>query len=197
MSAVELFVPLVLGLVLNELVGLCPWLARKIVRWSARRIADTSVSDRYAEEWLAGLEGCPGKLLQLCAALSIAVRASWQLRAMSQPSEPVNNPARGPRVRRVTFGAGGRMGGLGSYWGYLLLPLAITGWATGSLSWQASAPLLVLSALYFAFVAPSRCGAPVTHRSTCCNWGNGLLLGCHIRQHRWLTFTAMRRRSIR
>ena len=72
-----------LPLLLAEFGDWCPWLAERIVRWSARRLGLPTASIRYEEEWLANLNEVPGKLSRLAAALEYAVsvpRMRWSLR---------------------------------------------------------------------------------------------------------------------
>lgn len=80
----------------------------------------------------------------------------------------------------------GRLGGLGQWWGVLAGALLIAAWVN-----RAAGPVViaVLSAavlLWSFFQAPVTCGAPVRGRDDGCrNNATGLLMGCHIRQHRW------------
>lgn len=55
-------------LVLTEVGDWCPWAARRVVRWAARRLGDPAACERYEEEWAANLEEVPGKLSRLCSA---------------------------------------------------------------------------------------------------------------------------------
>lgn len=59
---------LVLPLLLSELGDWCPWLAERLVRWSARRLGDPAACERYQEEWAANLHEVPGKISRLAAA---------------------------------------------------------------------------------------------------------------------------------
>jgi hypothetical protein len=73
---------IVIPLAVNELGELFPWLARRLVRWSARRLGEPSACERYEEEWLANLECVPGKLMKLVAASSYLVsvpKMRWTL----------------------------------------------------------------------------------------------------------------------
>jgi len=72
----------VLPLLLAEIGDWCPWLAERIVRWSASRLRQPAARLRYEEEWLANLNEIPGKLSRLVAALEYAVsvpRMQWSL----------------------------------------------------------------------------------------------------------------------
>jgi len=66
-----------LGLVSNEIGDVSPWLARRVVRWSAARwSADADEAAVLAEEWSALLGERPGKLFKLFTALGFAARAT-------------------------------------------------------------------------------------------------------------------------
>jgi hypothetical protein len=70
-------------LTLNEFSEWCPWLAERLVRWSARRLSDIQDRDRYEEEYVASFEAVPGKLSKLIVALGYVVnvpRMRWALR---------------------------------------------------------------------------------------------------------------------
>ncbi|GCD35246.1 hypothetical protein OEIGOIKO_02989 [Streptomyces chrestomyceticus JCM 4735] len=87
----------------------------------------------------------------------------------------------------ATSGArGGQLGGLRQWWGVLAGVLLIAAWVHAA---AGPAVVIVLSAAVFFwsfFQAPMPCGAPVRGRPDGCrNNAYGLLLGCHIRQHRW------------
>jgi len=55
---------IVLAVLVPVLVGeardLAPSLARRLLRWGARRIGQADQASRYEEEWLADLERVPG-----------------------------------------------------------------------------------------------------------------------------------------
>ncbi|MFF6984790.1 hypothetical protein [Streptomyces sp. NPDC010273] len=90
-----------------------------------------------------------------------------------------------------------RLGGMGQWWGVIAAALLIAAWIN-----KAAGPVIVtgLSALVLIwcfFQAPVTCGAPVRGRKDGCrNNATGLLMGCHIRQHRWqkLKLLIVRRR---
>lgn len=195
MNAVEVLVPLALGVVVNEAVDISPWLARKLVRWSARRIADASMAARYEEEWLAGLDGRPGKLLQLFSAISIVVGASWRMRDIFRAvdsGDTARRRRRWPRPHmRLAFPSG--LGTLQQYWGYVTAPVAVATWVTGQGSWVVPVTLSAASVVYFAFQVPTYCGAASRDGSPCRNNARGLLLGCHLHQHRWAWLRRLRR----
>ncbi|MGY5126783.1 hypothetical protein [Streptomyces nigrescens] len=78
------------------------------------------------------------------------------------------------------------LGGLGQWWGVLAGALLIAAWIN-----KAAGPAVVIALsavvlLWCTFQAPVTCGAPVRGREDGCRINaSGLLLGCHIRQHRW------------
>jgi hypothetical protein len=186
-SGLEILVPLVLGAVINEVIDVCPWLARKLVRWSAQRITDASMAERYEEEWLAGLEDRPGKLLQLISAISIVIGASWRMRDLFRTADTgvgVRGRRRRPRLH-MRLALPDSLSGLGSYWGYATSVLSPAVWVTEGDSWAWALVLAGVSVLYFAFQVPTYCGAATRDGSGCRNNARGLLLGCRIHHHRW------------
>ncbi|WP_063784773.1 hypothetical protein [Streptomyces rimosus] len=87
----------------------------------------------------------------------------------------------------ATSGArGGRLGGLGQWWGVLAGALLVAAWVNSAAGPAVVITLSALVVLWSFFQAPVTCGAPVRGRADGCrNNASGLLLGCHIRQHRW------------
>ncbi|MFD7508016.1 hypothetical protein ACFV5N_01515 [Streptomyces sp. NPDC059853] len=91
-----------------------------------------------------------------------------------------------------------KLGGLGRWWGLLTGALLIAAWIN-----EAAGPAVVITlsaatATWCFFQAPVTCGAPVrNHDDGCHNNAYGLLLGCHVRQHRWqkLKMLIFRRRA--
>ena len=77
------------------------------------------------------------------------------------------------------------MGWLLRYWGFLIFIITIAGWVTGDIVTPVLLILSVVSAGYFAFGAPLWCGAVTRDGMLCRNNCSGLLMGCHLRQHRW------------
>ncbi len=77
------------------------------------------------------------------------------------------------------------------YWGFLALILAIGGWVglvAGKFLASAIAVILILSVAalgYFLFQAPLWCGAITREGTLCRNNSSGLLIGCHLREHKW------------
>jgi hypothetical protein len=76
MSPAEIIVAILGGLLVNEACDVSPWLARKLVRWSAvRRYGDTPRATIRADELVAVIAERPGKLLKLFTALGFAAAA--------------------------------------------------------------------------------------------------------------------------
>jgi len=77
------------------------------------------------------------------------------------------------------------------YWGFLALAFALAGWlslALGKVTTAIVGLLLLVSvgALgYFLFQAPLWCGAITREGALCRNNSSGLLIGCHLREHKW------------
>ena len=66
MGTTEMVLAVVLGLVVNEMTDLSPWLGRKLVAWSAwLRYQDTPRAGIRAEELAAVINDRPGKLFKL------------------------------------------------------------------------------------------------------------------------------------
>ncbi|HEX4724961.1 MAG TPA: hypothetical protein VH333_20770 [Pseudonocardiaceae bacterium] len=72
MSGAEILFAVVSGLAINEFCDVSPWLAQKLVRWSARRLY---TDPGRAEELAALIEERPGKLFKLLTALSFTIAA--------------------------------------------------------------------------------------------------------------------------
>jgi hypothetical protein len=76
MNLAEVLLATVLGLVVNELCDVSPWIAHRLVRWSARqRYVDSSRAEIRAEELAALINDRPGKLFKLCTAVLFAASA--------------------------------------------------------------------------------------------------------------------------
>ena len=70
------------------------------------------------------------------------------------------------------------------YWGYLAVVIAVAGFFLHSIG-LAVVIVLALAALgYFLFQAPMWCGAETRKQEWCRNNSHGLLLGCHLGQHK-------------
>ncbi|WP_317443318.1 hypothetical protein [Streptomyces collinus] len=79
-----------------------------------------------------------------------------------------------------------RFGALGQWWGVLAGALLIAAWIDRAAGPAVIAALSAAVLLWSFFQAPVTCGAPVRGRNDGCrNNATGLLMGCHIRQHRW------------
>lgn len=69
MSLIEIVLAVVLGLAVNETSDLSPWLARKLMRFAARRrYADAERRQIRSDEWVALVDERPGKLFKLLTA---------------------------------------------------------------------------------------------------------------------------------
>ncbi|MGW0920616.1 ATP-binding protein [Streptomyces sp. NPDC002755] len=84
---------IILPLLLSEFGDWCPWLAKRLTRWTAQRLGDAQATERYSEEWLAELAHLPGKLSHLVTATSYLLalpRIRWSLRVTRRttPSGP-------------------------------------------------------------------------------------------------------------
>jgi hypothetical protein len=78
------------------------------------------------------------------------------------------------------------------YWGFLSLITALLCWTAlvaGKVTASVAGAILVLSLAavgYFGFQAPLLwCGAQIRNGGFCRNNCSGLLMGCHLRQHKW------------
>lgn len=95
------------ALAVDEFADWCPRLARGLVRWSARRLGDGQVRERYEEEYLASLNDVEGRVCKLLAALGYAMnvpRMRWALRAERRDqAEPAEQSARDTPVRFISI----------------------------------------------------------------------------------------------
>jgi hypothetical protein len=77
---------IVLPLIVAEIGEVSPWLARRVLQLGAKCIGNPKRAERYAEEWLAGIEETPGKLTKLFTALGLVLSAvpslHWQSRRL-------------------------------------------------------------------------------------------------------------------
>jgi S-DNA-T family DNA segregation ATPase FtsK/SpoIIIE len=112
---VSLLTLVAIPLLLGEFVDWCPWLARVLVRWAARRLRSPAARDRYEEEWLGNLAQVPGRLGQVAVALSHVAALPWMLwtlRAGRQASNGLASVAepsptdRGRNHLRASLGIG-------------------------------------------------------------------------------------------
>lgn len=86
---------------------------------------------------------------------------------------------------------------MGQWWGVIAAALLIAAWINKAAGPAIVASLSALVLIWCFFQAPVTCGAPVRGRDDGCrNNATGLLMGCHIRQHRWqkLKLLIVRRR---
>ncbi|OKJ48115.1 hypothetical protein AMK27_38945 [Streptomyces sp. CB02009] len=85
---------MVLPLLLSEFGEWCPWMAKRLTGWTARRLGDAQAAERYSEEWLAELAHLPGKLSHLLTATSYLLalpRIRWCLRAARRATAAGSN----------------------------------------------------------------------------------------------------------
>jgi hypothetical protein len=106
----NLLIPTALSLAIGEFTEVSPWLARRILRFAARRLGNPEAAERYEAEWTALLDERPGKLLKVFFASWIALRSTWALRAIHRPRAGSSDPsgttaastnARGGQLRRA------------------------------------------------------------------------------------------------
>ncbi|MBM7490117.1 hypothetical protein JOD64_001339 [Micromonospora luteifusca] len=75
------------------------------------------------------------------------------------------------------------------YWGLVALALLLTAWWTTQVGPGVLYLLSGAVVLWSLFQAPAWCGAATRSRGGFCrNNSRGLLLGCHLREHRWQKF---------
>ena len=87
MSALEVIEGIVTALAVNECCELSPWLAGKLVRWSAHlRYSDQERAEIRSEELTALIDERPGKLFKLITAFCFAAAAVrvWAVRTWTQ-----------------------------------------------------------------------------------------------------------------
>ena len=70
------------------------------------------------------------------------------------------------------------------YWGYLAVVIAVAGFFLRSIGLAIVIALALAGLGYFLFQAPVWCGAETRKNQWCRNNSHGLLLGCHLRQHK-------------
>jgi hypothetical protein len=74
---------------------------------------------------------------------------------------------------------------LTSYWGYLAIAIAVTGWVVHGLAWAVILALSLAAFGYFLLQVPVWCGAETRRGEWCRRNSHGLLRGCSYRQHKW------------
>lgn len=117
MNGPEILMSVALGLAVNECCDVSPWLAGKVVRWSARRryAGDPARAAIRAEELTALLDARPGKLFKLTTALGFAGSAI----AMTAPGALAHQPVR--LIRRTPTPLAGAVLGAGLVVTWLVL----------------------------------------------------------------------------
>jgi hypothetical protein len=73
----------------------------------------------------------------------------------------------------------------GQMWGYAILAIVVYCWLGTNIGPAPIAAGFGLVFLYALFQAPMWCCATTRQGDACRNNSYGLLLGCHIRHHRW------------
>ena len=82
MTLVEIVFAILVGLAINEACDVSPWLARRLVRWSAfHRYGDRARARTRAEELATIIDMRPGKLFKLLTALGFTFGAIAARRA--------------------------------------------------------------------------------------------------------------------
>lgn len=81
------------------------------------------------------------------------------------------------------------------WWGYGVFAATVYFLIDQSLPVAVLAGGAVLSSGYFLFGAPLWCAAPVRAGGGCRNNAHGLLLGCHLEQHKWAKLRMLVKRS--
>ncbi|MGW3559192.1 hypothetical protein ACWDNT_17760 [Streptomyces sp. NPDC000963] len=76
------------------------------------------------------------------------------------------------------------MKNFGKYWGWVAFTVLVVGWLTSDLGPGLLLALSGVCSSYFFFLAPAWCGA-LGREGPCRNNSKGVLMGCHIRQHKW------------
>ncbi|MEU8978579.1 hypothetical protein [Streptomyces sp. NPDC048309] len=76
------------------------------------------------------------------------------------------------------------MKGIGKYWGWAVFAVLLAGWLTADLGPGVLVALSAISTVYFFFRAPAWCGA-LGRDGSCRNNSKGVMMGCHLRQHKW------------
>ncbi|PKV90191.1 hypothetical protein ATK30_0930 [Amycolatopsis echigonensis] len=73
----------------------------------------------------------------------------------------------------------------GTFWSFLAFVAVVALWTIPALGPGVIAVLSAFVVLYCLFQAPTWCCASTRKNEFCRNNANGILLGCHIRQHKW------------
>jgi hypothetical protein len=76
MTGREILLGVLIGLLINECCEVSPWVARRLVRWAARRrYANPTRAEVRAEEHVTLIDDLPGKLFKLVTAVSFVAVA--------------------------------------------------------------------------------------------------------------------------
>jgi hypothetical protein len=91
MTIGQIMLAIAVGLAVSEFSEVCPWVARKLVRWSAhRRYVPPARAELRAEELTAFINDRPGRLFKLITALGFAAAAVVTRKVA--PAGPPPNP---------------------------------------------------------------------------------------------------------
>jgi hypothetical protein len=115
-TGADIWLGVLLALAVNELCDLSPWLARKLVCWSAyRRYTDRDRAATRAEELAAFIDDRPGKLFKLLSALGFVAPPASRVpnpaldaapEALTEAVTPLREPATGFRPALGRLGEG-------------------------------------------------------------------------------------------
>jgi lipopolysaccharide/colanic/teichoic acid biosynthesis glycosyltransferase len=89
----------VLGLVINELHGWLPWMARRLIQRATRALSPR-YRDRYEEEWLAELDHLPARGV---TSILFAIRILARARSTKRAIEPTYDSAALKRAIEIAF----------------------------------------------------------------------------------------------
>ncbi len=105
MTLDQILLAIITGLAVNECCDISPWLAHKLVRWSAhRRYTSPSRAEVRAEELAAYIDARPGKLFKLTTALSFVAVAVVTRKTASDVAPPMPWLLTTLGIRRVPSG---------------------------------------------------------------------------------------------
>jgi hypothetical protein len=91
MTIGQTLLAVIIGLAVSEVSELCPWAARKLIRWSAhRRYAPPPWAELRAEELAAYLDDRPGRALKLITALGFTAAALATRKTAPSVAPPVS-----------------------------------------------------------------------------------------------------------
>lgn len=116
-----------------RMTDVCPWMSRKLLRWSARCFERDSLRARFEEEWLADLEEVQGKPRKLAHCLGVLLFTAAPLWARSRwaRSRLIRWLSRvTTRLRPTPAVADGGNGPVLTRAGVIALALAVTGFLT-------------------------------------------------------------------